>query len=206
MNATKASRLYLASRSPRRRELLTQIGVRFDSLVFRGPPREDAEVDEIPLWNETPSDYVQRLAKVKALHGLCLVRAREMTPQPVLAADTAIEFKGKIIGKPSDTVHAAEMLKRFSGRVHHVLTAVTLADGERAESALSASEVVFSTLSENEIHRYVESGDPMDKAGAYGIQGYAALFVERLSGSYSGVMGLPLFETGQLLKRFGFFP
>jgi septum formation protein len=199
-------RIYLASRSPRRRELLTRVGIRFDSLVFRGPPREDAEVDEIPLGDETPSNYVQRLARAKALHGLRLVRQREMPPQPVLAADTAIEFEGKIIGKPSNAADAVEMLKRFSGRAHHVLTAVTLADGGRIESAFSASEVVFGALSENEIRRYVESGDPMDKAGAYGIQGYAALFVERLSGSYSGVMGLPLFETGQLLKRFGFSP
>jgi septum formation protein len=199
-------RLYLASHSPRRRELLTRIGVRFDSLVFRGPPREDSEVDELPLMSETPADYVQRLAKAKALHGLSLVKQRKMPAQPVLAADTAIEFDGKIVGKPLSAASAAEILKRFSGRSHRVLTAVTLADETRVESALSVSEVVFGVLSDEEIRRYVESGDPMDKAGAYGIQGYAALFVERLSGSHSGVMGLPLFETGRLLRRFGFFP
>ncbi|MDR1275783.1 MAG: Maf family nucleotide pyrophosphatase [Candidatus Accumulibacter sp.] len=199
-------RLYLASHSPRRRELLTQIGVRFDSLVFRGPPREDSEIDELPLMSETPTDYVERLAKAKALHGLSLVEQRKMPAQPVLAADTAIEFDGKIVGKPSNAASATEILKRFSGRSHRVLTAVTLADETRVESALSVSEVVFGVLSEEEIRRYVESGDPMDKAGAYGIQGYAALFVERLSGSHSGVMGLPIFETGRLLKRFGFFP
>ncbi|MDR1368157.1 MAG: Maf family nucleotide pyrophosphatase [Candidatus Accumulibacter sp.] len=206
MIASHNFRLYLASRSPRRRELLSQIGVCFDSLVFRGPPRNDNEVDERPLGSEMPADCVQRLARAKALHGLRLVQQRKMTVQPVLSADTVIEFDGEIIGKPLDAVDAVEILKRLSGRLHRVLTAVTLSDETRIESVLSVSEVGFCALSEGEIRRYVESGDPMDKAGAYGIQGYAALFVEHLSGSYSGVMGLPLFETGQLLKRFGFLP
>lgn len=200
--SSEKPRLYLASRSPRRRELLAQIGVCFDTLAFRGPPREDKETDETPQENESPPAYVARIARVKAEHGWRLAQWRKMRPWPVLAADTAIEFEGRIVGKPRNAKDAMAMLKEFSGRAHRVLTAVTLTDGEQAESALSVSEVRFGALDEEEIRRYVESGDPMDKAGAYGIQGYAALFVEHLSGSYSGVMGLPLFETGQLLGRF----
>lgn len=197
-------RLYLASRSPRRRELLAQVGIRFDTITFRSGSREDAEVDETPYPGELASAYVDRVARAKAQFGLLTVGWRKQLSQPVLAADTTLEFEGKIIGKPQDIADAQHILRRLSGQTHRVLTAVAVAFEARIESVISVSEVRFGILEEADIRRYVASGEPMDKAGAYGIQGYAGLFVEHLSGSYSGVMGLPLHETGQLLKRIGF--
>lgn len=194
-------RIYLASRSPRRRELLSQIGIQFDTIAFRGAPREDPEIDETPLAEELPIDYVQRVALAKAMHGWRIVGWRKLLPRPVLAADTTLEFDGEIIGKPADTEDAKRILRRLSGRTHRVLTAVAIAHEERIETALSVSTVEFAAMDEREIRRYVATGEPMDKAGAYGIQGHAARFVRNISGSYSGVMGLPLFETGELLKR-----
>ena len=201
---TRNPRLYLASRSPRRRELLMQVGIRFDTIAFRNPPREDKDVDETAHPDETPLDYVQRVAQAKALHGWRIVGWRRLMPQPVLAADTTLELDGCIIGKPSDADDAIRILRRLSTKTHRVLTAVAVAFEGRLESALSVSEVRFGALDEGEIRRYVASGEPMDKAGAYGIQGHAGLFVEQLTGSYTGVMGLPLFETGALLRRFGY--
>ena len=201
---TRNPRIYLASRSPRRRELLTQVGVRFDTIAFRGPPREDREIDETPLAGEAPVYYVQRVAQAKAAHGWRIVGWRKLFPQPVLAADTTLEVDGEIIGKPADADDAFRILRRLSGRTHRVLTAVAVACDGRLESALSVSEVRFGSLEAAVIRRYVESGEPMDKAGAYGIQGHGGLFVAHLSGSYTGVMGLPLFETGELLARFGY--
>ena len=197
-------RVFLASRSPRRRELLAQVGIQFDTIVFRNHPREDAELDETPLADEAPIDYVQRVALAKAEYGWRVVTLRKMRLQPVLAADTTLEFEGKIIGKPTDAENAREILRRLSGNTHRVLTAVSVAFEGRIESTLSISEVRFSPLDEATIRAYVATGEPMDKAGAYGIQGHAALFVENLTGSYTGVMGLPLFETGALLQRFGY--
>ena len=201
---TRNPRIYLASRSPRRRELLMQVGIRFDTIAFRNPPREDKDVDETAHPDETPLDYVQRVAQAKALHGWRIVGWRRLMPQPVLAADTTLELDGCIIGKPSDADDAIRILRRLSAKTHRVLTAVAVAFEGRLESALSVSEVRFGALDEGEIRRYVASGEPMDKAGAYGIQGHAGLFVEQLTGSYTGVMGLPLFETGALLRRFGY--
>jgi len=197
-------RIYLASRSPRRRELLAQIGIQFDTIVFRNPPREDKELDETPHDGEVPIDYVQRVARAKAEHGWRIVEWRKLLPQPVLAADTTLEFDGEIIGKPINAEDARRILIRLSGKTHRVLTAVSVAFERRIESLLSVSDVRFGVLEEAEIRRYIASGEPMDKAGAYGIQGGASLFVEHLSGSYTGVMGLPLFETGNLLRRFNF--
>ena len=197
-------RIYLASRSPRRRELLTQIGVQFDTVVFRDLPREDRELDETPLPGEAPLRYVERVARAKAEHGQRIVDWRRLLPQPVLAADTTLEFAGRIIGKPGDAEDAARILRELSGHTHRVLTAVAVDFEGRIEAALSISEVRFRTLDDSEIRRYVASGEPMDKAGAYGIQGRAGMFVEHLAGSYTGVMGLPLFETADLLKRFGY--
>ena len=197
-------RIFLASRSPRRRELLAQVGIQFDTIVFRDHPREDAELDETPLANEAPIDYVQRVACAKAEYGWRVVTLRKMRSQPVLAADTTLEFEGGIIGKPTDAEDAKAILRRLSGNTHRVLTAVSVAFEGRVESTLSVSEVRFSPLDEATIRAYVATGEPMDKAGAYGIQGHAALFVENLTGSYTGVMGLPLFETGTLLRRFGY--
>ncbi|MFV8825136.1 Maf family protein [Thauera sp. WH-2] len=198
-------RIYLASKSPRRRELLRQIGVNFDVLTFRSGERgEDADVDETPFQDEAVDRYVERLALAKAEAGTRRVIWRKLMLRPVLAADTTIELDGAIIGKPADAAEAQDILKRLSGRSHRVLTAVAMSDGERTRSRLSVSEVRFRTLPEQEIRRYVASGEPMDKAGAYGIQGHAALFVEEIRGSYSGIMGLPLFDTGILLETFGY--
>ena len=195
-------RIHLASRSPRRRELLHQIGVAFDTLSFRNPPREDPETREQPLPGEAPIDYVQRVAQAKALHGWQTVLWRRLLHQPVLAADTTLELDGEIIGKPVDAADARRILHRLSGQTHRVLTAVCVVQEERVERMLSISEVRFAPLDDAEIRHYVDSGEPMDKAGAYGIQGRAGAFVAHLSGSYSGVMGLPLHETNQLLRRF----
>jgi septum formation protein len=197
-------RLYLASRSPRRRELLAQMGIQCDSLFFRGTSRRDDDVDETVQEGETSASYVERLACVKAEHGWRIVDIRLLAPRVVLAADTTVELDGEIIGKPVDAVAAQDTLRRLSGRTHRVLTAVALAFENKIESLVSVSEVSFGTLSDADIRRYVSSGEPMDKAGAYGIQGRAGLFVKHLSGSYSGVMGLPLYETALLLRDFGF--
>ena len=194
-------RLYLASRSPRRRELLAQIGVAFDTLLLRNPPRDLCELDETPLAAEDPIEYVQRIARRKAEHGWRIVEWRKLPPQAVLAADTTLVLDGELIGKPHDADDAGAILHRLSGRVHRVLSAVAVAFSGRIETMLSVSEVRFRVLEDDEIARYVASGEPMDKAGAYGIQGHAGMFVEYLAGSYSGVMGLPLCETAQLLKR-----
>ena len=197
-------RIHLASRSPRRRELLVQMGVRFDTVAFRGFPREDGEIDETPHAGEVPLVYVERVARAKAEHGWRMVGWRRLMPRPVLAADTTLEFEGGVIGKPVDAEDAKAILRRLSGNTHRVLTAVAVAFESRVESLVSVSEVRFAELSESAIRDYVASGEPMDKAGAYGIQGRAGIFVAHLAGSYSGVMGLPIHETAVLLRKFGF--
>ena len=197
-------RIYLASRSPRRRELLHQIGVSFDLLSFRAPPREDAEVSEAMLCKETPDAYVARVACAKAVHGVRLISERHMLSRLLLAADTTLDLDGEIIGKPRDQADAEDILHRLSGRSHRVLTAVALANGAHVEHVLSVSTVRFRALQSEEIRRYVMSGEPLDKAGAYAIQGYAAMFVEEIHGSQSGIVGLPLCETVLLLRRFGY--
>ena len=201
---TLEPRIYLASRSPRRRELLTQIGVRFELLMFRGVPREDPDVDEAVLPEESPEDYVVRVTLAKAQAGVQRIRERHLIPHPVLAADTTVEVDGSVIGKPEHEADAVAILQRLSGRTHRVLTAVALSDGIRVEHLTNVSEVRFRPLENAEIRRYVASGEPLDKAGAYGIQGRAAIFVEEIRGSYTGIMGLPLYETAILLRRFGY--
>jgi septum formation protein len=198
------SRLYLASQSPRRRELLHQIGVRFDPILFRGNPRELSGVNEDPLPGEDVETYVVRVARAKADLGVQLVALRHQLARPVLAADTTVDLDGEIIGKPLDAADAMRILGRMSGRSHRVLTAVAVSFGDRHDHVLSVSEVTFRRLDAAEIRRYVASGEPLDKAGAYGIQGRAAVFVERIVGSHSGIMGLPLCETALLLRSFGF--
>ncbi len=197
-------RIYLASRSPRRRELLAQVGVRFDLLLFRLPPRDDPEVSEDWLPGESPEDYVQRVARAKAVFAAGLMAHRSIASRPVLAADTTLDVDGRIIAKPKDEADATAILARLSGRSHRVLTAIAMARGERVEHRLSISEVRFRALDADEIRRYVQSGEPMDKAGAYGIQGRAATFVEGIHGSHSGIVGLPLCETALLLREFGY--
>ncbi len=197
-------RIYLASSSPRRRELLNQIGVRFDLLLFRSVPREASAASEDMIPGESPEDYVVRVARAKAEHGTRLIGLRHLVPQPVLAADTTLDLNGNIIGKPRDEADAVAILSRLSGRSHKVLTAIALADGVRLEHVLSVSEVRSRALEEAEIRRYAATGEPLDKAGAYGIQGRAAMFIETIQGSHSGIVGLPLCETALLLRSFGY--
>ncbi len=197
-------RIHLASRSPRRRELLTQIGVAFDTIIFRTGERADQETDESPTAGESATAYVERVARAKAEHGGRIIGWRHLVAQPVLSADTTLEFDGQIIGKPVNEADAAAILRRLSGRTHRVLTGVAVNFEGRTDYLLNVSEVRFRALEDEEIRRYVLSGEPLDKAGAYGIQGRAGLFVAHLAGSYSGVMGLPVCETGELLKRYGF--
>jgi septum formation protein len=199
-------RIYLASRSPRRRELLTQMGIAFDTVVFREGLRADNETDETPHPGEEPVAYVERVARAKAKHGLKIVYERKLPLRPILSADTTLEFAGEIIGKPVDMPDAIAILKRLSGQTHRVLTGIAVNYQGRTEFVLSSSEVRFRQLDEDEIRHYVISGEPMDKAGAYGIQGRAGMFVEHLAGSFTGVMGLPVCETGELLKKLGFKP
>ncbi len=196
--------IYLASNSPRRRELLHQIHVRHEALLFRGPGREDHDINEDIRPGEDAFTYVQRVARAKAEGGIQRMHWRGLPPQLLLAADTTLELDGEIIGKPDNESHAMEILRRLSGRTHQVLTAVVLTDGKRFAQRLSVSQVRFRRLDDEEIHHYVSSGEAADKAGAYGIQGRAAMFIEEIRGSYSGIMGLPLFETAALLQEFGY--
>lgn len=197
-------RIYLCSQSPRRRELLKQIGINFEMLLLRNDPRRRVDVDETPLPNEEPEAYVRRISEAKARAGWQALIERDLPAFPVLAADTAVVLDGKILGKPFDREEAAAMLNRLSGRQHQVLTAVAAAFEQRIEVIVSDTVVAFAELSEERIHRYVLTNEPHDKAGAYGIQGHAGSFVRNISGSYSGVVGLPLFETAELLRQFGY--
>jgi septum formation protein len=193
--------IYLASRSPRRRELLTQIGVRFHLLLFRERADSPQDVNEDPLAGEAPDAYVERVARAKAEAGWSRMLQRNLPHAPVLSADTTVALDGRIFGKPADRADAASMLAALSGKSHEVLTAVAVKWDDALHSALSRPEVRFKDLADAEIREYVATGEADDKAGAYGIQGRAARFVVELRGSYSGVMGLPLYETGQLLER-----
>jgi septum formation protein len=193
--------IYLASRSPRRRELLAQIGERFHLLLFRSRPGEVADVDESTLGGESAEAYVERLARAKAEAGWQRMQQRNLPRAPVLSADTTVALDGRIFGKPESRDEAASMLAALSGRSHEVLTAVALKSDDWLESVVSRSEVKFKTLTPAEIAAYVESGECDDKAGADAIQGRAGRFVVELRGSYSGVMGLPLYETGMLLDK-----
>ena len=187
--------IYLASASPRRQELLSQLGVRFEVI----PP----SVVEAPRAGEQAPDYVARLARAKARHGAVLVRERSLPARPVLAADTEVVLDGRILGKPVDRAHALDILRRLSGRTHQVLTAISLLHQDEMHETISDSRVTFAPLAESEIERYWATGEPADKAGGYAIQGAAAAFIARIEGSYSGVVGLPLFEVAQALKRAG---
>ena len=188
-------KIYLASASPRRAELLTQIGVGFD-LLHLG----ELTVDEAVHGRETQLAYVKRLARAKAAAGVQALRTQGLSPRPLLAADTTVCLGRTILGKPEDAADARRMLTLLSGQTHRVLTAIALARGARISVAVSDSRVTFARLSRREIEAYVASGEPFDKAGGYGIQGRAAAFVSHLSGSFSGVMGLPVHETALLLR------
>jgi septum formation protein len=196
-------RIYLASQSPRRRELLKQIGINFEVLLLRSDPRREVDVDETPLAGETPEDYVMRVSAAKVRAGWNALLFRNLPRFPVLAADTAVILDGCILGKPRDKEEAADMLARLSGRSHHVLSAVAVAFEERVEIRVNSSTITFVELSKERIRRYLVSNEASDKAGAYAIQGRAGAFVQYMEGSYSGVMGLPLHETIELLQLFG---
>ncbi len=193
-------RIYLASRSPRRRELLKQLGVSFEVLLFRQVARRGADIDETVQPGERPEDYVQRLARTKAEAGALYMAQRKLPLYPVLGADTTVTIDGRILGKPADQNEAIEMLQALSGHTHEVMTAVAICRQDTLTTRLSLSEVAFASLTDAQIRAYVATGEPLDKAGAYAIQGRAGAFVRRISGSYTGVMGLPLFETAELLK------
>jgi len=195
-------RIYLASRSPRRRDLLKQIGVPFELLLLREDLRRGADVDETPLPDESPGVYVLRMAREKAATAVRQIAYRALPQKPVLAADTTVVFDGQIVGKPDDPEHAARILRALSGREHQVLTAVAVALREQVETQISVSSVWFREIADADIRRYCASSEPLDKAGAYGIQGRAGAFVTRIAGSYSGIMGLPLAETVELLQKF----
>lgn len=184
--------LYLASGSPRRRELLTQIGVSYLTL--------SAPVDENTLPDESPIAYVERLARAKAQAGLAVLA--DTHEAVVLGADTAVVLDGRILGKPADRDEALATLSALSGRSHDVLTAVALVSAQQVVARVVTSQVTFRALSSAEIEAYWASGEPQDKAGCYGIQGLAAVFVSQLHGSYSAVVGLPLCETAALLAEF----
>ncbi|MGA0032768.1 MAG: Maf family protein [Burkholderiales bacterium] len=200
---TQSTPVYLASRSPRRRELLRQIGVAFEVVLLReaGPRRID--VAETPRAGEGAGEYVLRVSREKALAAAGVVRARRLAAHTVLAADTAVICDDAILGKPSGAADAARMLAMLAGRSHRVLTAVAVARGDAIDTRLSASTVWFRALATDEIRRYVATGESTDKAGAYAVQGRAASFITRIDGSYSGIMGLPLAETAELLRSHG---
>jgi len=193
--------LYLASQSPRRRQLLEHWGVRCELLL--PDPHEDAEAIELVRPNEAPATYVKRVTRLKLQHAVERLQHRGLPAGPVLCADTTVALGRQILGKPESPEHAAATLRALSGREHQVLTAVALWHQGRIHQGLSRSKVRFAELSEAQIAHYVASGEPMGKAGAYGIQGLAGLLIERISGSYTGIMGLPAHETAQLLASAG---
>ncbi len=194
--------IYLASKSPRRRELLKQIGVHYELLLMREvAPRVD--VDESPRDGESPHAYVERVVGLKAEAAEKVMLERKLPARPILTADTTVTFDGEILGKPATRDDAVRTLKRLAGETHQVLTAVMVKTERDTFKALTTSFVTFAPLTDDEIRRYVDTGEPMDKAGAYGVQGRAARFISKLSGSYSAVVGLPLYETAGLLRQSG---
>lgn len=196
--------VYLASKSPRREELLRQLGIDFASLRVREASGRDRDVEEGARDAEPALHYVERIARTKAAIGWQRMLQRGLAPRPVLGADTEVVLDGTIFGKPKDAADAVRMLTLLSSRTHQVLTAVALCWDQKIIAEISTSTVTFRELAHDEIERYVATGEPFDKAGAYGVQGRAASFVSRIDGSYTGVMGLPLYETAQALAGIGF--
>jgi len=196
--------VYLASKSPRREELLQQLGVGFTTIRVREAPGRDRDVDEGARDAEPPLHYVERIARTKAAVGWQRMLQRGLAPHPVLGADTEVVLDGAIFGKPKDAADAARMLTRLSHRTHQVLTAVAVCWDQQIVAEISKSAVTLRELQPDEIERYVATGEPFDKAGGYAVQGRAASFVSHIEGSYSGVMGLPLYETAKALAGLGF--
>lgn len=194
--------VYLASQSPRRRQLLEQLGVRHELLL--PDAQEDAESLEVVLTNEAPAAYVKRVTQLKLDAALIRLKRRGLPAAPVLCSDTTVAMGRTIFGKPLDNQDAVRMLTELSGKTHRVLTAVAVGSPRKREIAMCESRVTFAEMSSRQIKAYVASGEPLGKAGSYAVQGRAAAFISHMSGSYSGIMGLPMFETAQLLGSFGF--
>ncbi|MBC7706012.1 MAG: septum formation inhibitor Maf [Rhodoferax sp.] len=193
--------VYLASQSPRRRQLLDQLGVRYQLLLPEAD--EDAEALEAMLPHEAPATYVVRVTQLKLDAALLRRKRRGLPAAPVLCADTTVALGRQILGKPADVAEAHRMLLGLSGKTHRVLTAVAIGSAGKRDQILHVSHVTFAPMTDRQIRAYAASGEPLGKAGAYGVQGQAAAFIERIAGSYSGIMGLPLFETARLLRAFG---
>ena len=201
---TERPSVYLASKSPRRQELLRQLGIEFTELLLREAPGREQDIIEAPRKDERPLEYVKRIARLKASVGWHRMGRRGLAPKPVLSADTEVVLEGSVLGKPRDAADAIAMLGALSGRTHEVLTAVAIRWQAQLAQAVSSSRVTFRAIPKDEIERYIATGEPFDKAGGYAIQGRAAAFVQHLDGSYSGVVGLPLFETAEVLSRIGY--
>ncbi|HUG21939.1 Maf family protein [Piscinibacter sp.] len=191
--------IYLASQSPRRRQLLEQLGVRHQ-LLLPGPD-EDAEALEAEVGGETPTAYVERVTRAKLHAARLRLKARKLPAAPILCSDTTVSLGRRLLGKPADAAEAQATLRMLSGRTHRVITAVALAWGRDEALAVNVSRVHFASVGDDEIARYVASGEPFGKAGAYAIQSGAAAWISHIEGSYSGIMGLPLYETAQLLRQ-----
>ena len=191
--------VYLASQSPRRRQLLTQIGVSHELLI--ASPDEDVEALEVVLAGEAPLTYVKRVTQLKLEAAVSRMKHRDLPNAPILCADTTVAIGRQILGKPKDAKDALRILKILSGRTHRVLTAVAVAANRKRAISVSVSQVTFAPMKLAQIQTYIASGEPMGKAGAYGVQGLAATYISEIKGSYSGIMGLPLFETAQLLRQ-----
>lgn len=201
----RENKIYLASKSPRRRELLHQAGIEFSLLLLRDAAPRGPDVSEVVLPGEAPYDYVSRVTREKADKAWEVMRLRKMPPRPVLAADTTVVLGQQILGKPGSQQEAIEMLSMLSGQTHQVLTSIAVHSASGCATVTQCSEVSFATLDQQQILAYCLSNEPYDKAGGYGIQGAAARFISHIKGSYSGIMGLPLFETCQLLRQAGIF-
>ena len=195
--------LYLASKSPRRQALLRQLGIEFETLLLREAIGRDRDVVEEARDAEPASHYVERIARTKAQVGWQRMQNRKLAERPVLGADTEVLLDGEVFGKPRDADDAIRMMKRLSGRTHQVLTAVAIRFRDVTEVDLTISKVTLRRLAAAEIERYVATGEPLDKAGGYAVQGRAAGFIARIEGSYTGIVGLPLCETATLLARIG---
>lgn len=196
-------KIYLASQSPRRRELLEQIGVSYGVVLLREALPRGSDVDESVIVGELPQDYVERVTRAKVDFGWDVLQMRRLPIRPILASDTSVVIDGQILGKPADNEEATQMLQSLSGRTHEVITSVALRSGDDLWQDTQVSKVTFAKLDDETIEAYCATSEPYDKAGGYGIQGVAAAFIESIEGSYSGIMGLPLFETTQLLREAG---
>ena len=194
--------IYLASQSPRRRQLLEQLGIRHELLL--PDAHEDSEGIEAVLPGEAPTSYVQRVTQLKLDAALARMKRRSLPAAPILCSDTTVALGRRIYGKPQDAKDAARMLGELAGRTHRVLTAVAVGTPRKRAQVLSVSRVTFTAMSRSQIEAYVATREPLGKAGAYAVQGRAAAYISHISGSYSGIMGLPVFETAQLLQSFGF--